>query len=156
MGIANQISSYVQQELKCSLEEAQKRVWLVDSQGLVSNARSDKLAHHKQPFAHPLPAGVSMKSPSLLDAVKAIKPSALIGVSAQGQSFDKAVCEEMAAVNAAPLIFALSNPTSKAECTAAQAYEWTNGKCVFASGSPFDEVKLSDGRSFTPGQGNNA
>jgi malate dehydrogenase (oxaloacetate-decarboxylating)(NADP+) len=63
----------------------------------------------------------------LLDAVRAVKPSCLIGVSAQGQSFTKPVIEEMASLNEVPVIFALSNPTSKAECTAQQAYEWSEG-----------------------------
>jgi malic enzyme len=96
------------------------------------------------------------KNVNLLDAIKLIKPSALIGVSAQGGAFTKEICQEMAKINESPLIFALSNPTSKAECTPTQAYEWTNGKCVYASGSPFDPVTLTDGRKFVPGQGNNA
>jgi malate dehydrogenase (oxaloacetate-decarboxylating)(NADP+) len=83
-------------------------------------------------------------------------PNFPTGVSAQGGAFDQYVCEKMASLNEKPLIFALSNPTSKAECTASQAYEWTKGNCVFASGSPFDPVTISDGRHFTPGQGNNA
>jgi len=116
------------------------------------------LAHHKEPFAHSLPGGGEEETypATLLECVERIKPTALIGVSAQGASFTKEVCAKMAVLNAKPLIFALSNPTSKAECTAQQAYEYTNGQCVFASGSPFDRVTLADGRSFLPGQGNNA
>jgi malate dehydrogenase (oxaloacetate-decarboxylating)(NADP+) len=124
----------------CTLAEGAKNVWFVDSKGLITNARGDKLAHHKLPFAHDPPAGLENKSyPDgaegealrLLDAIKAVKPSAIIGVSAQGGSFTKAVCEEMAKLNKAPLIFALSNPTSKAECTATQAYEWTEGIYIY-------------------------
>lgn len=157
VGIANLVASAIQKETGCSEEEAKKKIWLVDSQGLVSSSRPDKLAHHKEPYAHKLPGGAAASSGDiLLDAVKLVKPTALIGVSAQGASFTQPVCEEMAALNDAPLIFALSNPTSKAECTAEQAYKFTNGRAVFASGSPFDPVTLSDGRHFVPGQGNNA
>lgn len=156
VGIANQIATYVQKELQCSEVESKKNIWLVDSQGLVTNARDTAgLAHHKLPYAHPPPAGASSLN-TLLDAVRQIKPTALIGVSAQGGSFTKEICEHMAAINPHPVIFALSNPTSKAECTAQQAYEWTKGSCVFASGSPFDPVTLSSGQKFVPGQGNNA
>ena len=159
VGIANQIGWYVQKETGCSEEEGRRNIWLVDSQGLVSAARADHLAHHKQPYAHALPAsedGSSVVGTSLLEIVQYIRPTALIGVSAQGQTFTEDICKEMAAINSAPVIFALSNPTSKAECTARQAYEWTGGRCVFASGSPFDPVTLEDGRSFIPGQGNNS
>lgn len=157
VGIANLISSAIMLEKRCSEEESRKNIWLVDSQGLICKSRPDELAHHKQPFAHPLPSACTSKGvDNLLDAIKLIKPTALIGVSAQGGAFTKEMCQEMGKNNEAPLIFALSNPTSKAECTPTQAYEWTNGKCVYASGSPFDPVTLSDGRKFVPGQGNNA
>ena len=163
VGIANLVASAIQKETGCTEKEARKKIWLFDSQGLVSSSRTDKLAHHKVPYAHVLSSSSSSSSipgngsgDLLLDAVKLIKPTALIGVSAQGGSFTQQICEEMAALNDAPLIFALSNPTSKAECTAEQAYKFTNGRAVFASGSPFDPVTLSDGRHFVPGQGNNA
>jgi malate dehydrogenase (oxaloacetate-decarboxylating)(NADP+) len=159
VGIANMITSYVAKELGCTEEKARERIWLVDSKGLVHSARTDALAHHKQPYAHKLPgssASASKSNDVLLDAVKMIKPTALVGVSAQGGTFTEAVCKEMATISKAPLIFALSNPTSKAECTAEQAYKWTDGRAVFASGSPFDPVTLPNGKKFIPGQGNNA
>ena len=129
--------------------EAMTRCWFMDSKGLVVKSRAD-LQEHKLPYAHEH-AGVT----DLLGAVKALKPTALIGVSGQPQQFTKPVVEEMARLNRRPLVFALSNPTSKAECTAEQAYTWSKGQAVFASGSPFDPVEL-DGRRFVPGQGNNA
>lgn len=141
MGIANLVASYIQSETGCSAEESRKNIWLLDSKGLVSSARTDTLAHHKRPYAHELPSsmasavaaregdGATVETDVLLQAVRGIAPSALVGVSAQGGSFTEAVCKAMAANNASPLIFALSNPTSKAECTAGDAYHWTDGTC---------------------------
>mmetsp|Transcript_104923 Transcript_104923/g.302875 ORF Transcript_104923/g.302875 Transcript_104923/m.302875 type:complete len:225 (+) Transcript_104923:1293-1967(+) len=130
----------------------------MDSQGLVHGGRSG-LAHHKLPFAHPIPAGMSDTTDpeaKILEALDAVQPHALIGVSAQGGCFTEAVLKKMAELHKQPVILALSNPTHKAECTAREAYEHTDGAAIFASGSPFDPVTLADGRSFVPGQGNNA
>jgi malate dehydrogenase (oxaloacetate-decarboxylating)(NADP+) len=93
--------------------------------------------------------------PDFLSAVEALKPTAIIGVAGQYGGFPQAVLEAMARLNERPIVFALSNPTSKAECTAEQAYTWTQGRAIFASGSPFAPVTLG-GKTFVPGQGNNA
>ena len=130
-------------------EEAMRRIWYVDSKGLVVAARTD-LAEHKRPFAHdhaPLQG--------LAEAVRELKPTALIGVSAVPQVFTEEVVREMGRLNERPIVFALSNPTSKSECTAEQAYRWTEGRAIFASGSPFPPVELG-GKTLVPGQGNNA
>ena len=87
--------------------------------------------------------------------VRQIKASVLIGASAQRGAFNEAVCRAMAANTAKPVIFALSNPTDKAECTAAEAYTWTDGRALFASGSPFPYFKSADGAVHVPGQANN-
>ena len=128
---------------------ARRRCWLVDSRGLVVNNRTD-LAEHKLPYAHDhAPIG------DFLAAVKTLKPTAIIGVAAVGGAFTKEVLEEMARINELPVVFALSNPTSKAECTAEEAYRHTGGRALFACGSPFEPVALN-GKTFVPRQGNNS
>jgi malate dehydrogenase (oxaloacetate-decarboxylating)(NADP+) len=128
---------------------ARQRCWLVDSKGLVVKSRSD-LAEHKLPYAHDhAPIG------DFLAAIRAFEPTAIIGVAAVGGTFTQEVLGEMARINKRPIVFALSNPTSKAECTAEQGYRWTEGRALFACGSPFDPVKLN-GRLFVPRQGNNS
>jgi malate dehydrogenase (oxaloacetate-decarboxylating)(NADP+) len=129
---------------------ARARCWMVDSKGLVVASRGD-LAEHKRPYAH-VHAPVS----DFIGAVKALQPTAIIGVGAVPGTFNEAVVREVSRSNRRPIIFALSNPTSKAECTAQQAYQWSDGRALYASGSPFDPVTLPDGRRFVPRQGNNS
>ena len=129
--------------------DARSRCWLVDSKGLVVASRAD-LAAHKKPYAHehaPVAA--------FIDAIRLLKPTAIIGVSATPNAFTQEVVAAMAQVNERPIVFALSNPTSRAECTAEQAYAWSGGRALFASGSPFDPVTF-DGQRFVPRQGNNS
>jgi len=128
---------------------ARRRCWLVDTQGLVVKSRT-KLAEHKLPYAHDHPF-----VPDFLSAIQTLKPTAIIGVAAVGGTFTRKVLETMARVNERPIVFALSNPTSKAECTAEEAYRWTGGRAIFACGSPFDPVTI-DGKTYVPRQGNNS
>ncbi len=130
------------------LEEARRRLWFVDVNGLVVKSRTDLLPHNL-PYAH------EGKPLGFLEAIDAIRPHVLIGATGAPGTFSRAVIERMSAINKRPAIFALSNPTSKAECTAEQAYAWSDGRAIFASGSPFDPV-THRGRTFRPGQGNNA
>jgi malate dehydrogenase (oxaloacetate-decarboxylating)(NADP+) len=147
-GIANLVvSAMVAQGL--TREEALRTCWLVDSQGLVVKNRQ-KLAHHKLTYAHEH-APVS----DFLSAIKTLKPTAIIGVAAVGGTFTREVLEEMARLNERPIVFALSNPTSQAECTAEEAYRATGGRALFACGSPYDPVHM-DGRTCVPRQGNNS
>ena len=133
----------------CSEVEARRRNWLVDSRGLVVKGRAD-LAEHKLPYAHEHAPIVDF-----LTAIRTLKPTAIIGVAAVGGTFTGEVLQAMADLNERPIVFALSNPTSKAECTAEQAYRNTGGRALFACGSPYDPVKL-DGMTFVPRQGNNS
>lgn len=129
--------------------EARRKCWYVDSKGLVVKSRKD-LVEHKLPYAHDH-APVT----DFLAAVESLKPTALIGVSGMPRTFTKQVVEAMVRWNERPILFALSNPTSKSECTAEEAYTWSEGRAIFASGSPFPPVTVK-GRTFVPGQGNNA
>jgi len=132
-----------------SEKEARARCWFVDSKGLVVRSRTD-LADHKRRYAHEHEPIRDLET-----AVRALKPTALIGVSGRAKTFTRPVVQAMAEHNKRPIVFALSNPTANAECTAEEAYRWTAGQAIFASGSPFDPVEL-DGKRFVPGQGNNA
>jgi malate dehydrogenase (oxaloacetate-decarboxylating)(NADP+) len=121
----------------------------MDSRGLVVRSRPD-LAEHKLPYAHEhAPVG------DFSEAVRTLRPTAMIGVAAVGGTFTKEVLEDMARINERPIVFALSNPTSRSECTAGEAYRHTGGRALFACGSPFEPVTM-DGRIFVPRQGNNS
>jgi malate dehydrogenase (oxaloacetate-decarboxylating)(NADP+) len=129
--------------------EALRRNWLVDSRGLVVRNRPG-LTEHKLRYAHDQ-APIS----DFLTAIQVLKPTAIIGVAAVGGAFTPEVLQTMARINDRPIVFALSNPTSKAECSAEEAYPHTGGRALFACGSPYDPVKL-DGKTFVPRQGNNS
>ena len=131
-----------------STEEALNRIWMFNSKGLLVNSRTD-LENYKKTFAHD-----HEPISDFAEAVRKLKPTAIIGVSAIGGAFNKEIIEIMSEINEYPIIFPFSNPTSHSECTAREAYEWSAGRAIFASGSPFDTVEIS-GRKFIPGQGNN-
>lgn len=148
IGIADLVVLAMMQE-GLTAEAARRQCWFVDSRGLVESSRTG-LAEHKLPYAHdhaPLT--------TFLEAVAALQPTGIIGVSGMPRMFTQPVVETMARLNERPIVFALSNPTANSECTAEEAYRWTNGRAIFASGSPFDPVELN-GRTYIPGQGNNS
>jgi malate dehydrogenase (oxaloacetate-decarboxylating)(NADP+) len=148
IGIGDMIVCAMKEE-GLSEEDARQRCWFVDSSGLVVKSR-EALQSHKLRFAHDIKPATDIVS-----AGRAMNPTGIIGVSGIGGAFTQEVVEEMARINERPIVFALSNPTSMAECTAEEAYRWSAGRAVFASGSPFDPVEL-DGKTLVPGQGNNA
>ena len=147
-GIADLVVSAMMAE-GLSEAEALRRNWLVDSRGLVVKSRSG-LSGHKLRYAHD-----QAHIADFLTAIETLKPTAIIGVAAVGGAFTPEVLQAMAGLNEQPIVFALSNPTSKSECSAEQAYRHTGGRALFACGSPFDPVKLN-GRTFVPRQGNNS
>jgi malate dehydrogenase (oxaloacetate-decarboxylating)(NADP+) len=129
--------------------EAKRRCWYVDINGLIVKSRTD-LAPHHLPFAHDHAFIGDFRQ-----AVEAIAPTAIIGVSGAPKMFTRPIVEAMARANRRPIIFALSNPTSKSECTAEEAYTWSEGRAVFASGSPFEPVTYK-GKTIVPAQSNNS
>jgi len=150
-GIGHLIVKQLVTKYGMSKRDAAKRIHMFDIDGLLTRDRPfGDVSPPQGLFCHE-----GRKIDSFLEAVKEVKPTALIGVSGCGGVFTEDVCHEMTKHCERPVIFALSNPTSHAECTAEEAYRATDGKCLFASGSPFAPVTLADGRSFVPGQGNN-
>uniref|UniRef100_A0A8C4IZK6 Malic enzyme n=2 Tax=Dromaius novaehollandiae TaxID=8790 RepID=A0A8C4IZK6_DRONO len=149
MGIAHLIIMAMEKE-GISREDAIRKIWMVDSKGLIVKGRSH-LNHEKEMFAQDHPSVNTLE-----EVVQKVKPTAIIGVAAIAGAFTEKILKDMAAFNERPIIFALSNPTSKAECTAEQCYRVTEGRGIFASGSPFSKVTLPNGQTFFPGQGNNA
>jgi len=148
IGIANLlVSAMVAQGL--SEPAARARCGMVDSRGLVVKSRAD-LSEEKRRYAQDhAPVG------DFLEAVKTLRPTAIIGVAAVGGTFTEDVLREMALINQRPIVFSLSNPTSQSECTAEEAYRHTGGRALFACGSPFDPVTVN-ARTFVPRQGNNS
>ncbi|XP_045339652.1 NADP-dependent malic enzyme, mitochondrial isoform X2 [Leopardus geoffroyi] len=149
MGIAHLLVMALEKE-GVPKAEATRKIWMVDSKGLIVKGRSH-LNHEKEMFAQDHP-----EVNSLEEVVRLVKPTAIIGVAAIAGAFTEQILRDMASFHERPIIFALSNPTSKAECTAEKCYRVTEGRGIFASGSPFKSVTLEDGRTFIPGQGNNA
>jgi len=151
IGIAQLIAMAMNKREGVSLEEARKRVWLKDSRGLIVKGRpAGGISHHKEPFAHE-----HEPMTELGDIVKKLKPTVIIGAAAIPGVFTPEIIKDMASFNKTPVIFALSNPTSKAECTAEEAYVHSEGRAIFASGSPFPTYH-GFGKTYEPGQGNNA
>jgi len=146
-GIADLMTSaFVNEGL--TLDEARQHLWFVDLNGLVVKGRTD-LMEHNLPYAH------DARPLGFIDAIDAVRPHVLVGATGAPNTFTQSVVERMSAINQRPAIFALSNPTSRAECTPEQAYAWSGGRAIFASGSPFAPVTYGE-RTFRPAQGNNA
>jgi len=151
LGIASLIGMAVEKMEGIPYEEAIKKMWLKDSRGLIVKDRPEGgISEHKAPFAHE-----HAPMAELGEIVKELKPTVLIGAAATPNVFTPEIIKDMATFNKQPVIFALSNPTSMAECTAEEAYVHSEGRAVFASGSPFPTYQ-GFGKTYEPGQGNNA
>jgi len=148
IGIGNSIASAMIAE-GAGTDEAHQNIWFFDSRGLLVSSR-DAIPAEKQPFAREHPPVDSLE-----EAVRTLRPTVLIGCAGQAQVFGENIVRCMAELNERPIIFALSNPTAKAECSAENAYRWSGGRAIFASGSPFPPVRVG-GELLVPGQGNNA
>ena len=146
-GIAELISEAMALE-GLDIEAARARNTLFDINGLMVKSRTD-LAAFQKPFALE-----HAPIDQFVDAVRALRPTGIIGVSTVPKLFNQQVIEAMAAINERPIVFPYSNPTSRSECTAEEAYRWSSGRAIFASGSPFPSVEIG-GKTFVPGQGNN-
>lgn len=146
LGKWNQVND--RQEFKPPFRHSQSNP--LQTRRLLGTERMDQLQPEQQQFARAEDGGMP-----LFDVVKKYKPTILLGVTTVGGLFSEELIKELAANVERPIIFPLSNPTTKAECTAEQAYEWTDGRCIFAAGSPFDPVEMDDGRVFYPSQCNN-
>jgi malate dehydrogenase (oxaloacetate-decarboxylating)(NADP+) len=147
LGIANLIVSAMQRE-GLSQEAARSRISMFDIDGLLESSRPNLSAEQKV-YAHK-----AAPSRDFVATIEALKPTVLIGVSTKGGAFNQRVVAAMSRLNDRPIIFALSNPTDKSECSAEQAYTWSNGKALFAAGVQFPDVTLN-GQTFHPGQANN-
>lgn len=151
VGVAKQLVEFFMKE-GCTEEEARKKFWFVDSRGLVTLDRGDKLQEHKVYFARDDNEGKQIQS--LARLVEYVRPTILMGLSTIGGAFTPDILQKMAKINDHPIIFPLSNPSSKSECTFEEAIQNTEGRCLFASGSPFPSLEYG-GKVLVPGQGNN-
>jgi malate dehydrogenase (oxaloacetate-decarboxylating)(NADP+) len=147
IGIANMVVEAMVDE-GLSREDARKRVTLFDVNGLIESSRKD-LNASQAVYARDL-----KPTRDLAVAVRDVSPTILIGVSTVGGLFTETVIRNMAQGTNRPIIFPLSNPTDRAECTPEQAYEWTGGRALVAAGVQFPDVTMN-GKTFHPGQANN-
>ncbi|RUP43995.1 hypothetical protein BC936DRAFT_150098 [Jimgerdemannia flammicorona] len=154
IGVAKQLLDYFVLEIGMPEEEAKRLFWIVDSKGLITQDRGDRLAQHKVYFARTDNNGRQFKE--LFDVVEYVKPTVLIGLSAVPRTFDETVLRRMGELNKQPIIFPLSNPMTQAECSYEEAMVHTKNRCIFASGTAFPVYTVPEtGEKRIPGQGNN-
>ena len=144
-----------------SPEEATRRFWCLDRQGLITDDRLADLLDFQRPYARPAAEVADWtrtgagQGPSLADVVAHVHPTMLIGTSTQAGAFTEAIVRQMAAHVERPVIMPLSNPTSRAEAVPADLIAWTDGRALVATGSPFDPV-VHEETTYRIAQANNA
>jgi malate dehydrogenase (oxaloacetate-decarboxylating)(NADP+) len=147
IGIADLIASAMTLD-GTTIDQARARISHFDINGLLEPSRTD-LFDFQRPYAHP-----HAPSRDFVAVIEDLKPTAIIGVSTKGKTFTQKVVETMSRLNQRPIIFAYSNPTDHAECTAEEAYRWSDGRALYAAGVQFQPVRYN-GKTLIPGQGNN-
>ena len=154
IGISDQIVAAMRQE-GYSEHDAKQKLWLVDSKGLVHTGRTN-LEDSKRRYAQPIErmGGLDPAGFSFFDVVRKAQPTILIGTSGQHGAFSEEIIREMAKHVERPVILPLSNPTSKSEATPSELLQWTEGRALIATGSPFQPTSYA-GRSIKVGQCNN-
>eukprot|EP01089_Gocevia_fonbrunei_P000331 TRINITY_DN1034_c0_g1_i1.p1 TRINITY_DN1034_c0_g1~~TRINITY_DN1034_c0_g1_i1.p1 ORF type:complete len:571 (+),score=151.17 TRINITY_DN1034_c0_g1_i1:47-1759(+) len=154
IGVADAIvNAMIEIQPDLTHEQARTKFWFLDSRGLITSNREGRLEAHKVSYARKDNGDQQYKT--LIDVIKYVKPTALIGLAGvDGGVFTEEIITLMGENNERPIIFALSNPTKKAECSAEDAYKHTKGRAIYASGSPFEPVTI-DGKILYPSQGNN-
>jgi len=150
IGIATLLVSMAVAHGGITKKEMERNILMFDAKGLVRAGRTDLIEGNK-PFMHKMEPIASV-----FEGVKKHKATTIVGVSGCPRLITKEIVQEMCKHCEHPLIFPLSNPTTKAECTAEQAYQWSDEKCIFASGSPFPDYKRKNGQFFVPSQSNNS
>lgn len=161
LGTARLLVQLMQAVGGMTVEEARSRIWMMDSKGLVEKGRGD-LSAEKAQYAQEANQKLKNLGRRLVDVIKYVQPTTLIGAAGVGKAFNQQVIEALCKTldrvegpSSRPLVLALSNPDTKEECTYEEATRWSEGRVVYASGSPFPPLKVPEGSTRVPAQANN-
>lgn len=153
LGITRQIRDAMLLVDNVPIEEANKRFWMIDRYGLIKDSLGpSRIRPELREFTRPDNEWAQIQRTDnqigLLDVVRQVKPTVLIGCSTQGGAFTEDVIKEMSKGTERPIIFPLSNPSRLAEVDPKDANDWTNGKALLATGSPFPPCKMPNGKDY--------
>lgn len=155
-GIADQIADAIAIDSGKEKEEAKKQIYCIDQQGVILQSMGEDLEYAQKPYARPDKEWKDADTKSLLTVIKQVKPHVLIGTSTQPGAFTKEVVQEMSKHIDRPIIFPLSNPTKLHEAKPEDLFEWSDGKVLTATGSPFDPVEVKGGKKREIAECNNS